>query len=1844
MITRSQAELQQQQQQQPPILPGGFPEANLISPQQQTPLNQIAITPQRSTTNSFIQRTPNLQQPNMFGAPQATARVPMLDPTLMVQLRKKLLKKSFKKPVGTVFLTRNEIHNELHAFEKYFAMVHCTAIDMYALVGNMFEELRDAMDFETRFPNAAEFNFNDFKNWFIHKHIDSNDGEKAYKEIKDKKIMQQTGETINDYHYRFMKVYERLDVNFQNDASIHNDFWGGLRNAIQDELARDFRSNHSREQRIGGGFAEFAKHLPIQILLQRGKICEQNFPNLYADSDSMKIASGAVSIETLYKRLQGLESKLNLSNASVSSIMVKKAKIPIPAEFLKGKLTEESRQWFEEHAGCKFCRVVDHEFETCPRSSINTTISNYFTGCEHLFHHWYPPVTNPFSTPDALSYSWTSLPGIFMCPPLNLLLPTIQKIISDLVQKAIVLAPQGNRSLERLSIARPVLLGISNMAAYLVSGCKRGARKSKFYSVYTELKTKPEKKSYEIPAHHTKSNIKSIQEKTKNQLFGRGIGLPPSRANNTVLTGVGRPVLSGKQHVSFSLPEVPSPTPTSTSDKIEPMQKKITPFKHVSISLPDPPSTSITVASNKTTPIQKKTTNQLFGRGIGLPPDRVNHNELQDQTNPQLPIYDIDEPDDTSPPIWSALEDKQLFDAFFNEIQIKVHIDSGSSGNIVSNEFVLQHHLPTVTTVPRIIQVADGRNVVSNCSVSGIFQKGSYKKYLEFAVAPINDTMILGIPWRQTVVITEDWCHHSLQFYTVKSGPKVKHTWYGCGKQDPRLKIHQISSVALQQIHDAEIYEININPVDDELLEDTNLSRITQFNSLCSILHKPEIQKIALNETDQSLLGNLESRLAALVEEYHMIFGIPHGLPVSRPENMEIKTIPNAKVPFRPLSRLSTLELESLKEKLDELIAKGWIQPSKSEFGAAVLFVKKKDGGLRMCVDYRGLNNITVKDRTPLPAIADLREQVRGAKFKTKLDIRDAFHTIRIKPEDTYKTAFRTRYGHFEFTVCPFGACNSPATFVRMMNRIFGDLYDKGVIAYVDDMLIYSNSYDKHLELIKEVFSRLQTAELNIKLSKCIFAQEQIEFCGMLITSEGVAIQQDSISAVCEFPEITTLKHLQSFIGSIRFFQDYIPQLAQIAGPLYDLTKITTAWEWNVDHQSIVRIIQHHLTTAPLLKFFDPTLETEVHTDASSFAIGGWIGQRHMDGKSYPIAYWSRRMIPAERNYPIHEQELLAVVQFVKQHRRYLHGIPFTIFTDHRALEHIQTQPHLSARQVRWLQILQEFSPTIRYISGESNSFADWLSRRPDFMKVECPQCQHLISDPFPRASISSILTTGLQDHFNIEILTAQATDPICKELVAFAADPDTIPTARKRYVSEFVFEDGLWKHGSLKQVVIPESLQLQVLEYFHNPVHRGHYGKSKMLHTLKKFVYWLNMDQSVTNFVTSCDGCQRSKTVRGLPPGKLHPLPIPTARFQSLAMDFCFLPVSTDGDDSIWVIVDRLTKFVKLIPCRQTVSAPELATLFFNNWYCAGYGFPADIISDMDSKLVSTFWKSFCSQLQINHRTSTARHQRTDGQSEITIQIVKGMLKRHINYSQSSWKELLPAISFAMNNSISSATLETPFYLAHAFQIPEYPLFNQITGPASTVLATHSAAIAKAQTCIVHAQVQMAKFYDKKHSVAPNYHIGDEVLLSRNGIKWSPDSERSQKLLQPWLGPFKIIAVDSDKDNIRLDLPLVMKCHNEFHVECLRPYNSPQQHFPSRQVPECPIAQLDEYGEKFEVDEVLDTKLVGRGKKRTRKYLIRWLGYSAQHDTWEPASCLDGCEELLQEFNKSRCMKDMGA
>jgi hypothetical protein len=426
--------------------------------------------------------------------------------------------------------------------------------------------------------------------------------------------------------------------------------------------------------------------------------------------------------------------------------------------------------------------------------------------------------------------------------------------------------------------------------------------------------------------------------------------------------------------------------------------------------------------------------------------------------------------------------------------------------------------------------------------------------------------------------------------------------------------------------------------------------------------------------------------------------------------------------PWGPLFNMSWEELLVLRKTLTEYLDKGFIRVSNSPAAAPVLFVRKPGGGLRFCCDYRALNRLTKKDRYPLPLIHETLERIGKARWFTKLDVIAAFHKIRIAEGDEWLTAFRTRFGLFEWLVTPFGLANAPSTFQRYINWTLRDFLDDFASAYLDDILVFtSGSLRQHREHVQKVLQRLKDAGLQLDIDKCEFEVKSTKYLGFIIEAgKGIRMDPEKVKAVIEWEVPRSTKGVRSFLGFANFNRRFIRNFSEIAAPLTDLTKRDKPFQWNDAANRAFCQLKKLFVTAPILVQFDPERETIVEADSSGWATGGVLSQYDDDGLLRPCAYFSRKNTPAECNYEIHDEELLAIICCLREWESDLNSIRhFKIITDHKNLRYFTTQRRLNERQMCWADILSRYNFTLQYRPGKLADRPDALSRREQDMPAE---------------------------------------------------------------------------------------------------------------------------------------------------------------------------------------------------------------------------------------------------------------------------------------------------------------------------------------------------------------------------------------------------------------------------------------------------------------------------------------------------------------------------------------------
>ncbi|SOV08973.1 uncharacterized protein UDID_18215 [Ustilago sp. UG-2017a] len=896
-------------------------------------------------------------------------------------------------------------------------------------------------------------------------------------------------------------------------------------------------------------------------------------------------------------------------------------------------------------------------------------------------------------------------------------------------------------------------------------------------------------------------------------------------------------------------------------------------------------------------------------------------------------------------------------------------------------------------------------------------------------------------------------------------------------------------------------------------------------------------------------------------------------LPHHTEHDLHLELIEGGKPPQGPLYLKGPKEMTELRRYLDENLKKGFIRPSKSPARSPVLFVPKKDGGLRLCVDYRGLNEITVKNRAPLPLIEEQLFLLRKARIYTKLDLRAAYNLIRIAKGDEWKTAFGTQLGLYEYLVMPFGLANAPAHFQSFINDIFRDIIGVYVVVYLDDFLIFSDTEESHVKHVTEVLTRLRSNRLFAKLSKCEFHIKTVEFLGYIIKPTGIEMDPEKVRTVKEWPMPASIHDIQRFLGFANFYRRFIAHFARIAKPLTSLVKPTERFkkfELPEEAQQAFHQLIQAFTSAGVLQHFDYHLPTRLETDASDFAIAGVLKQEHEE-RWHPVAFYSRKMSSAERNYEIHDKELLAVVACLTQWRHMLAGLPsqLVILTDHEALKYFKSQRRITGRQARWAVLLADFDFILQYRPGDKGGEPDALTRRADMQpageeqehnvrqllppRVFAETVDHDSTLVAPMLSMESIASKGLKD-------LVQIFQPLDQELQEIHSK------------KPFEVKDDLWYSGG------------------------------------------------------SCPVCARYKAPRHRPYGLLQPLATPDRPWGSISLDFIEgLPPSRNYD-SILVIVDRLTKFAILAPTYKTVTAKQTAVLLYGHMVRL-FGYPDHMVSDRGRQFISGAWKAFAEQMGVKHSLSTAYHPQTDGQTERVNQVVEQYLRMYCNYEQNDWADLLDTAAFVYNNTVHNSIGVSPFFACYGWNPKAHPDIPQRLGVNDPgrfeYLMDGKERCKYLQEQIREAQRRTVDQYNRKHKDI-EFKVGDMVYINRRNWK---TRRPTLKLDTRFAGPYPVQERIGHRA-YRITLPANLRVHDVFHVSMLKPArtSSLAQRAEQPTIPSLPDEDLD-----FEVEALIDK----RSHHGVIEYKVLWRGYSEEAASWEPVSNLN-CPDLIQEYEVS--------
>lgn len=821
---------------------------------------------------------------------------------------------------------------------------------------------------------------------------------------------------------------------------------------------------------------------------------------------------------------------------------------------------------------------------------------------------------------------------------------------------------------------------------------------------------------------------------------------------------------------------------------------------------------------------------------------------------------------------------------------------------------------------------------------------------------------------------------------------------------------------------------------------------------------------------------------------------------------MHINVTSDVPVTYRPY-KLSIAEKLKVREIINDLLQKNIIRESQSEYSSPIILVKKKDGSDRLCVDFRALNRVTVKERYPLPLIDDHIDRL-GDKNITRyssLDMASGFHQIRISDESIHRTAFVTPEGHYEYLKMPYGLSNSPIVYQRIINKTLRKFIDAGqVLVYIDDVLLMSTTIDEGIELLRKVLATLTEAGFSINLRKCVFLTTEVEYLGRIISQGQVRPSPHKIQALVNSPAPENVKQVRQFLGLAGYFRKYIEGYATKTFPISQLTKKGAQFKWGTEQEKVRQEIITILTNEPVLAIFDPKLPTEVHTDASSVGYGAVLLQTHPDGNKRVVAYFSRTTQGAESRYHSYELETLAVVKALQNFRHYLIGLQFKLITDCNALKSTERKKDLLPRVARWWIYLQDFTFDMEYRKGTMMSHADYLSRNP----------------------VREVL--NVTQHRNWAQI-AQAADNETRDLLEKLREGGLDPN---RYVEKndlLYYKYSPVGEQSRLLCFIPRGHRLSLLRVFHDE--HNHIGYDKTLDLVLKHFWFPGLRQFVKKYIEHCLICISKKRVPRSQQQNITSWEKPDQPFSVLHSDVLGPLPESNGFKFVLLIVDAFTKYTLLYPIyRQDVE--ELLRVFTNA--VSLFGAPKLIVTDRGRMYQSARFLDFVKEIGSEIHLITAEMHQSNGQVERYARTVLNLLRIETNHKGAAWSETLWRLQLTINVTKQKTTQASPLNLlvgADAATPVIRSLVRDITfeGEQPNREAQRELRRARASDLLRQNQSRQDQYVNRNRCPPRVFNVNDLVFV----IKFS---QATGKMDHGMRGPYRVTrALPSGRYELRL-------------------------------------------------------------------------------------------------------------
>ena len=939
--------------------------------------------------------------------------------------------------------------------------------------------------------------------------------------------------------------------------------------------------------------------------------------------------------------------------------------------------------------------------------------------------------------------------------------------------------------------------------------------------------------------------------------------------------------------------------------------------------------------------------------------------------------------------------------------------------------------------------------------------------------------------------------------------------------------------------------------------------------------------------------------------EFADCFVLSGNPPLSRLPPHRIDTVDHTPI-YQHLRRLSPEKEAAIKIIVQELLLHKILRPSRSAWASPPHLVKNKDGSYRLTIDYKKLNDVTVKDRFPLPRVADVIDSLEGKSVFSTMDLSKGYWAVPIVEQDIPKTAFLTRDGLYEWTRMPFGLCNAPATFQRCINAVFAGLLWISMTAYIDDITVGSQDFMQHLRTLREVFLRLRHWGLCMKATKCKFFRQQVDVLGFRLSAKGKQPTEHLIRAVKEFPIPAPhkgIKSIQSFLGLINYYACFIPNLATLAFPLRRLTREGTPWEWGATEQQAFEALKTTITSSPVLRLPTPQKDFILYTDASNYGLGAALHQLFDDGE-HPIGYASRTLAKLEAKWPIRDLEALAILWAYDYFQVYIEGVKVTVYTDHQSLKWLM-EPTKSSRIQRWALRFMEIRHLIeiKYKPGSTNAVADALSRQPiephtmllrgamdpplqfkfpktklhkstvDFYCLLSTTKYTSVSKISMHSTVTKLFFSQIVPHGNQPALLPDTMDfrhlkDAQQQYEVYQQIRQVLETSPQRPWTHFqmkamehyiVVDDLLCFRGispeSVHRICIPPSLRADILYLFHDSPLAAHVGRDKMVGLIGKRFYWEGWHKDIASWVKECPACQRGKAVRSGNIGQLQPKNI-VFPWELVSVDIMGpLPPSKQ---KIYIItfVDCFTRFCILVPLKTRV-ATAVAEALFLHLVCT-FSVPRGILSDQGPEFESLLFKHLCARLGMKKLRTSTYHPQTNGTAERLHRYIKYTLRTLVEDKARTWASYLPHVAFAYNSTPVAGIGFSPFELVFGRQ-PTLPIDLLRSTPSAfeedfyRFNLLHTKRLRDMFELVRKHQTQrnekMKTRYDASHR--PLEFKEDELALL---YRPADNPEQFSKLHSPFQGPFKVLK-KIDQQYYELQALHDPSNIQRAHVQNLRPY-----------------------------------------------------------------------------------------